>query len=116
MIASFFRNPSGRPVEATALLVLTSRACFSPATILLSLSRSHVSRGCIRLLNADVIDLYNRVGIGTTVVVLPNDHGQASIDDGRRVAIQENTSGPMTAPYSRNRAAGCRTLSSDARA
>ena len=57
----------------------------------------HVSSGCIRLLNADVIDLYNRVGIGTTVVVLPNDHGQASIDDGRRVAIQENTSGPMTA-------------------
>ncbi len=57
----------------------------------------HVSSGCIRLLNADVIDLYNRVGIGTTVVVLPNDRGQVSIDDGRRVAIQENISGPMTA-------------------
>ncbi len=57
----------------------------------------HVSSGCIRLLNADVIDLYNRVGIGTTVVVLPNDRGQASIDDGRRVVIQENTSGSMTA-------------------
>ena len=31
-----------------------------------------VSSGCIRMLNADVIDLYSRVDIGTTVVVLPN--------------------------------------------
>jgi lipoprotein-anchoring transpeptidase ErfK/SrfK len=30
-----------------------------------------VSSGCIRLLNADVIDLYDRVPIGTRVVVLP---------------------------------------------
>jgi lipoprotein-anchoring transpeptidase ErfK/SrfK len=32
----------------------------------------HMSSGCIRLLNADVIDLYDRVGIGTKVVVLPD--------------------------------------------
>jgi hypothetical protein len=31
-----------------------------------------MSSGCIRLLNADVIDLYNRVNIGTKVIVLPN--------------------------------------------
>ena len=30
-----------------------------------------VSSGCIRLLNEDVEDLYNRVKIGTRVVVLP---------------------------------------------
>ena len=30
-----------------------------------------VSSGCIRMLNADVIDLYERVPIGTRVVVLP---------------------------------------------
>jgi hypothetical protein len=30
-----------------------------------------MSSGCIRLLNADVIDLYNRVGVGTKVIVLP---------------------------------------------
>jgi lipoprotein-anchoring transpeptidase ErfK/SrfK len=30
-----------------------------------------VSSGCIRLTNDDVIDLYNRVGIGAKVVVLP---------------------------------------------
>jgi lipoprotein-anchoring transpeptidase ErfK/SrfK len=32
----------------------------------------HVSSGCIRMLNEDVIDLYSRVGTGTKVVVLPN--------------------------------------------
>jgi len=30
------------------------------------------SSGCIRLLNEDVIDLYNRVNVGTKIVVLPN--------------------------------------------
>jgi hypothetical protein len=33
---------------------------------------SHVSSGCIRMVNADVIDLYNRVNVGTKVVVLPD--------------------------------------------
>jgi lipoprotein-anchoring transpeptidase ErfK/SrfK len=31
-----------------------------------------VSSGCIRMLNADVTDLYSRVDVGTTVIVLPN--------------------------------------------
>lgn len=31
----------------------------------------HVSSGCIRMLNEDVIDLYARVHVGTKVVVLP---------------------------------------------
>lgn len=31
-----------------------------------------VSSGCIRLINADVIDLYSRVTVGTQVIVLPN--------------------------------------------
>jgi lipoprotein-anchoring transpeptidase ErfK/SrfK len=29
-----------------------------------------VSSGCIRMMNADVTDLYSRVGVGATVVVL----------------------------------------------
>jgi lipoprotein-anchoring transpeptidase ErfK/SrfK len=53
----------------------------------------HVSSGCIRMLNADVIDLYGRVGIGTKVVVLPNDQRRAGAD-GRSVAIAR---GPITA-------------------
>jgi lipoprotein-anchoring transpeptidase ErfK/SrfK len=32
---------------------------------------THVSSGCIRMLNEDVIDLYGRTSIGTKVVVLP---------------------------------------------
>jgi hypothetical protein len=30
-----------------------------------------VSSGCIRMVNEDVIDLYNRVHVGAKVVVLP---------------------------------------------
>ena len=30
-----------------------------------------VSHGCIRMLNSDILDLYERVGVGTKVVVLP---------------------------------------------
>ena len=37
----------------------------------------HVSSGCIRMLNEDVIDLYARVRIGTKVVVLPMTAPQA---------------------------------------
>ena len=33
----------------------------------------HVSSGCIRMLNDDVIDLYSHVNVGTKVVVLPNE-------------------------------------------
>jgi len=57
----------------------------------------HVSSGCIRLQNADVIDLFNRVGIGTKVVVLPNSGARAAIDDGRNVAIDDGRGDPQTA-------------------
>jgi lipoprotein-anchoring transpeptidase ErfK/SrfK len=33
----------------------------------------HVSSGCIRMVNDDVIDLYGRVSVGTKVLVLPAD-------------------------------------------
>jgi lipoprotein-anchoring transpeptidase ErfK/SrfK len=36
---------------------------------------SNVSSGCIRIINDDVIDLYDRVGIGTKVVVLASNVG-----------------------------------------
>jgi lipoprotein-anchoring transpeptidase ErfK/SrfK len=38
----------------------------------------HVSSGCIRMVNEDVIDLYNRVHVGTKVVVLPAAQYRAS--------------------------------------
>ena len=39
----------------------------------------NVSSGCIRLLNADVIDLYSRLDVGTKVIVLPNQSYVATI-------------------------------------
>ena len=33
-----------------------------------------VSSGCIRMLNEDVVDLYNRVPVGATVLVRRNGH------------------------------------------
>jgi hypothetical protein len=45
-----------------------------------------VSSGCIRLTNQDVIDLFNRVEVGTKVVVLPkNAPVMARGGDGRPV-------------------------------
>jgi lipoprotein-anchoring transpeptidase ErfK/SrfK len=41
-----------------------------------------VSSGCIRLLNEDVIDLYNRAHVGAKVVVLPMTSRRASMDAG----------------------------------
>ena len=58
----------------------------------------HVSSGCIRLQDADVIDLYQRVGIGTKVVVLPNQQHGVSIENGNGPLIASTSlAAPMTA-------------------
>jgi lipoprotein-anchoring transpeptidase ErfK/SrfK len=38
-----------------------------------------VSSGCIRMLNADVIDLYSRVSVGTKILVLPYQSNLATV-------------------------------------
>ena len=43
----------------------------------------HVSSGCIRMMNEDVIDLYNRVHVGTKVVVLPMSSRRAATATGQ---------------------------------
>ena len=43
-----------------------------------------ISSGCIRMTNEDVIDLYNRVKIGTIVVVLAPHHGDIAVRYRRR--------------------------------
>ena len=55
---------------------------------------THVSSGCIRMLNADVTDLYQRAQVGTKVVVLPMT-GQrvAQTRTQERVTIQPATPG-----------------------
>jgi lipoprotein-anchoring transpeptidase ErfK/SrfK len=48
-----------------------------------------VSSGCIRMLNADVIDLYQRVDVGTRIVVLPSSGYLAAI--GRPIPAAAST-------------------------
>ncbi len=45
-----------------------------------------ISSGCIRLTNEDVIDLYNRVKLGTIVVVLEPHHGDSPFNS--QMALQ----------------------------
>ena len=69
----------GNPLGARALYLGNTayriHGTNNPASI-----GKHVSSGCIRLRDEDVIDLYDRVGIGTKVVVLPNDQRDAQRD------------------------------------
>jgi len=44
---------------------------------------TRVSSGCLRLTNEDVIDLYNRVHVGTKVIVLPMDRRADNASDKR---------------------------------
>ena len=60
-------NPLGARAMYLGSTIYRIHGTNAPETI-----GTHVSSGCIRLLNDDVIDLYNRVSIGTKVVVLPD--------------------------------------------
>jgi lipoprotein-anchoring transpeptidase ErfK/SrfK len=67
----FMAGGPGNPLGARALYlggtVYRIHGTNAPETI-----GNHVSSGCIRMLNEDVIDLYGRVSVGTKVVVLPD--------------------------------------------
>ena len=66
----FMAGGPGNPLGARAIYLGTSQyrihGTNDPSTI-----GKFVSSGCIRLTNEDVIDLFNRVDVGTKVVVLP---------------------------------------------
>ena len=68
----FMAGGPGNPLGARAIYLGSSEyrihGTNDPATI-----GKFVSSGCIRLTNEDVIDLFDRVSIGTKVVVLPKD-------------------------------------------
>ena len=49
-----------------------------------------ISSGCIRMTNEDVIDLYNRVKMGTVVVVLEPKHGDSPFNS--KLALQGGAS------------------------
>ena len=60
----------GNPLGARAMYlggtIYRIHGTNAPSTI-----GTHVSSGCIRLINPDVSDLYSRVNVGTKVIVLP---------------------------------------------
>lgn len=68
----FVAGGPGNPLGARAMYLGASEyrihGTNDPTTI-----GKFVSSGCIRMTNADVVDLFNRVNIGTRVVVLPKN-------------------------------------------
>jgi lipoprotein-anchoring transpeptidase ErfK/SrfK len=66
-------NPLGARAMYLGGSVYRIHGTNAPSTI-----GEHVSSGCIRMVNEDVIDLYNRVHVGSKVVVLPMTERRAS--------------------------------------
>jgi lipoprotein-anchoring transpeptidase ErfK/SrfK len=81
----FTAGGEGNPLGARAMYLSGSayriHGTNAPSTI-----GSRASSGCIRMTNSDVIDLYERVKVGTKVVVLPADTRAASPGYGERRA------------------------------
>src|SRR5215475_3157565 len=72
-VAGGASNPLGARAMYLSGSVYRIHGTNAPSTI-----GTQVSSGCIRMVNEDVIDLYNRVGVGTKVVVLPQSHGRSA--------------------------------------
>lgn len=89
-VAGGISNPLGARAIYLGETAFRIHGTNQPSTI-----GGHVSSGCIRMQNADVIDLYRRVQVGTKVIVLRDE---------RRVrpsVTAENRSAPATAPMKR---------------
>ncbi len=84
----FMAGGPGNPLGARAMYLSGSvyriHGTNKPSSI-----GQHVSSGCIRMLNEDVIDLYARTQVGTKVVVLPMSHHQIAM-----VSAPSATGGP----------------------
>ena len=58
----------------------------------------HMSSGCIRMLNQDVIDLFSRVQIGTKVIVLPDSRARQISYAAQRGVTTQRPAAPAPAP------------------
>jgi lipoprotein-anchoring transpeptidase ErfK/SrfK len=74
MMAGGPGNPMGARAMYLGGTVYRIHGTNSPSTI-----GTRATSGCIRMVNEDVIDLYNRVNIGTKVVVLPMQPARAPV-------------------------------------
>jgi lipoprotein-anchoring transpeptidase ErfK/SrfK len=81
----FMAGGPGNPLGARAMYLGNSlyriHGTNAPDTI-----GKRVSSGCIRLINEDAIDLYNRTPSGTKVVVLPDSRNHAPAEAARKPA------------------------------
>jgi lipoprotein-anchoring transpeptidase ErfK/SrfK len=74
-------NPLGARALYLGNTVYRIHGTNQPSTI-----GSFVSSGCIRLTNDDIEDLYNRVNVGTRIVVLPGSNPDAAALSQRSIA------------------------------
>jgi lipoprotein-anchoring transpeptidase ErfK/SrfK len=85
-LARFTAGGEGNPLGARAIYLGNTEyrihGTNEPQTI-----GTDVSSGCIHLLNADVIDLYGRVDVGTRIIVLPDRAAVATIAEPAAVAV-----------------------------
>jgi lipoprotein-anchoring transpeptidase ErfK/SrfK len=88
MMAGGPGNPLGARAMYLGSTVYRIHGTNAPATI-----GQHVSSGCIRLTNEDIIDLFNRTTLGAKVVVLP-DHGSRAAFSPPSVPAQARTARP----------------------
>src|SRR5689334_15204933 len=91
----------GNPLGARALYLGNTayriHGTNQPSTI-----GGHVSSGCIRMLNEDVMDLYERVQVGTKVVVLPNARGRdvaRAVSPGYASSLSAPAAQPLSARF-----------------
>lgn len=93
----FMAGGPGNPLGARALYLGASQyrihGTNDPTTI-----GHHVSSGCIRLTNEDIVDLFGRVKVGTRVVVLPQTARRAPV--ARAPAVAPVSAAPSAAPVS----------------
>jgi lipoprotein-anchoring transpeptidase ErfK/SrfK len=94
----FMAGGPGNPLGARAMYLGSTiyriHGTNAPSTI-----GGRVSSGCIRMLNEDVMDLYNRVNVGTKVVVLPMSARSAPVAAAPKPAAPARVSGSLRGVY-----------------
>jgi len=102
----FMAGGPGNPLGARAMYlgetIYRIHGTNDPSTI-----GKRVSSGCFRMTNEDVIDLYNRVTLGTKVVVLPDSRrsvpgNSASLPVGRQTPPPQPTSSSPPRPQTKS--------------
>ena len=96
----FMAGGEGNPLGARALYLGDTlyriHGTNQPSTI-----GTFVSSGCIRLTNEDIIDLYQRVKVGTRVVVLPSTAATAVLGSPRRPSTARSSDLPSASEITR---------------